>query len=235
MRAIILAMLVCGGLLAGGATAPGLAAGTAEDEADAPGLAYCAALSRQCGLACNESTEPGSAAAAACEARCAVERAACEARDGLARLEPWLADKADKVDRFMQGFHGDGDGDGDGAGEGGPGGPGGIDEAPGQAAPQEDEDADETAGACRAGHEACEARCAARYGDDDYARAGCKSVCALDRATCEANAGVEAAKPFIERETKRLRDFFDGFLGDDDAPPPPPEWPPTNPDGTVDL
>jgi hypothetical protein len=180
-----------------------------EDPAtNAPGAAYCKAVAHQCGQACNDTTEPGSVSAAACEARCAVDRAACEARDSLSGVEPWLADKADKLDRFMQGFDEGFDPD----------------------------DAPDSAASCGMRQDSCEARCEQRHPHDDYARSGCDSVCALDRATCEANAGVESARPFIEREARRLEEFFDGLLGDDEpAPPEPPAWGEPNPDGTLDL
>ncbi|SDE26561.1 hypothetical protein [Rhodospira trueperi] len=187
-------------------TAPAMAD---EDPAtDAPGAAYCKAIAHQCGRACDDTTEPGSVSAAACEARCAVDRAACEARDGLSGVEPWLADKTDKLDRFMQGFDEGFDPD----------------------------DAPDSVASCGARQETCETQCEQRHPHDDYARSGCDSVCALDRATCEANAGVEAARPFIEREARRLEEFFDGLLGDGEpAPPEPPTWGEPNPDGTVDL
>lgn len=207
-------------LLAAGLLAPlivalagGPAHATAENaatEQDAPGGAYCAAVARDCGTTCNESTEPGSASAAACEARCAIKRAACDAKDALSGLDPWLQDKANKADSFMEGFDGE-------SGDGIAGPP--------------------TRQACRAATKRCETRCEGRHGTDSYAMAGCKSVCAVNRATCEAEAGVEAAKPYIDREAERLRGFFDQLLGDDEAPPPPepPAWPEDNDDGTLDL
>lgn len=189
----------------------GLAAEGSDPTADSPDSAYCTAAARACGTACNDSTDPGSAAAAACEARCAIEHAACDARNALSGVEPWLQDKAEKADRFMEGFDGE-TGDGE---TGPPSGP-----------------------ACKAAHERCQTRCEGRHGTDDYARAGCQSVCAMNRATCEAEAGVEAAKPYLEREAERLRGFFDSLLGDEEATPPPPDVPPypeSNADGTVDL
>jgi len=189
----------------------GLAAEGSDPTTDSPDRAYCTAAARACGTACNNSTDPGSAAAAACEARCAIEHAACDARSALSGVEPWLQDKAEKADRFMEGFDGE-----TGDGETGP--PSGQ--------------------ACKSAHERCQTRCEGRHGTDDYARAGCQSVCAMNRATCEAEAGVEAAKPYLEREAERLRGFFDSLLGDDETTPPPPDVPPYpegNADGTVDL
>lgn len=210
-RSDLLALCLLAPLCAALAGAPAHAA--AEDEsadADAPGGAYCEAVARDCGTTCNETTEPGSASAAACEARCAIERAACDAKDALSGVEPWLQDKADKADSFMEGFDGE-------SGDGFAGPP--------------------TREACRAATERCETRCEGRHGTDSYAMAGCKSVCAMNRATCEAEAGVEAARPYIEREAERLRGFFDQLLGDDETPPPPetPGWPEDNEDGTLDL
>jgi hypothetical protein len=209
---------------AGPAAATATATATAaEDEPhtdvpEAPGPAYCAAVARQCGLECNATTDPGSAGAAACEARCAVARAACKARDALSGVEPWLQDKAEKADRFMEGFD---------SGRRDPG-------PPGDGAPSHR--------ACRSAHDQCEARCATRFGRDSYARAGCESVCAMNRATCEAEAGVETARPYIEREVERLNNFFDELLGDDEdeapaapAPPPASEWPRPHPDGSLEL
>ncbi|MQX37027.1 hypothetical protein [Roseospira navarrensis] len=182
---------------------------------DAPGAAYCAAVARDCGASCADSTEPGSAAAAACQARCAIERAACDTRDSLSGVEPWLSEKADRMDRFMDGFRSPDDEDGSDGGSDG----GAMAEA-----------------SCAARHDSCEMRCEIRHDDDAYGRAGCESKCAIDRATCEAGAGVETARPFIEREAERLQDFFGGFLEDDEAaPPPPPAWGEPNPDGTMDL
>ncbi len=162
------------------------------------GAAYCGAVARQCGRDCQASTEPGSAASAACEARCAVDRAACDARDTLSRVEPWLDDQATMVDRFMDGFETDPE-------------RGTIDPDAGPP----------TREACRGVHDQCMTRCATRF-DDDYARAGCESVCALDRATCETAAGIETARPLIEREARRLQDFFDALRGGGETPPPPP-------------
>lgn len=188
--------------------------GTTEDS---PGRAYCAAKAEQCGLVCDRTTEQGSFAATACEAQCAIDRAACDANDAVSGVEPWLADKADKLDRFMQGFE---DEKGDGT-------------APPQRGPDGEDNA---ADSCGTAHDACQARCDERFPGDEYAQAGCDSVCAMNRATCEADAGVEAAKPYVERETRRLQEFFDGLLGDEDPDPPKPsEWPSRNPDGTVDL
>jgi hypothetical protein len=232
--ALRLALLLAAALAWGVAAAPALATGAGDDPAATEehaesGPAYCAAAARQCGLDCAGSTEPGSAAASACQARCAIERAACDARDSLSGVQPWLSDKADRMDRFMEGFHGndgegyrtapglgDGEGGGDGDGDG-------------------DSDRADVPRSCGSAHAACERWCATEHEGDDYGLAGCESVCALDRATCEANAGVEAAKPFIEREAERLRDFFDGFLGEDETAPPPPRWGEENPDGTLDL
>jgi len=243
MRALTLALMLAF-VLAFQPVAPALAdeaPGQTEDEDHgAPGTAYCEAVARTCGVTCSDATDPGSAAAAACQARCAIERAACDARDSLSGVEPWLADKADKMDSFMEGFHGnhgdryieepnlhhddeqDGAPNGE-AGEAAPGTGGG-----GTAA---------NPLSCGDTHAACEHRCETWYPEDAYARAGCESVCSLDRATCEANAGVEAAKPFIERETNRLRDFFGGFLNDEGEapPPPPPELGSENPDGSMTL
>ncbi|KAA5605030.1 hypothetical protein F1188_13430 [Roseospira marina] len=176
-----------------------------------------------------------------------MERSACEARDSLSQVKPWLDDQADKMDSFVEGFQGNG---GDRYVEE----PNlhHDDEENDPAAPQatpvppSDPGSDSAAVAtCETEHDACVDRCERRHPGDDYAQAGCTSVCALDRATCEANAGVESAKPFIKREADRLRDFFDGLLEEDaPAPPPsrpapPPASPPAlgteNPDGTMDL
>lgn len=223
VRALFLVLPLVAGLVAG---APMMPTAWATETPDAPGAAYCAAAARACGLACAGSTEPGSAAASACQARCAIERAACDAKDGLSQIEPWLSDKADRMDRFMDGFHGN---DGEGYGDR----PGLRDDGTGDG--DGEEEGDHTARSCAAAHAACERWCTDRHAGDDYGQAGCESVCALDRATCEANAGVEAAKPFIEREAERLRDFFDGFLGDDTDPPPPPAWDENTSDGILDL
>ncbi|MBB4265892.1 hypothetical protein [Roseospira visakhapatnamensis] len=218
MRAVILILLTVLALsgMSGGMVTP---AWTAEDDAlgDA-GSAYCGAVARQCGLACQGGTEPGSAASAACEARCAVERAACEAQDALSGVEPWLDDKAEKLDRFMDGFEADPEAD--------PGDPGAV-PSPGE----------RTSEACRAARDQCMSRCDARFGDD-YARSGCESVCALNRATCEATAGLETARPLIEREAERLQDFFDALRGHGDTPPPPPpplDAPDPDGDGILDI
>jgi len=242
MRVLTLALMLAF-VLALQPVAPALAdeapGQTEGDDHGAPGTAYCEAVSRACGVTCSDSTDPGSATAAACQARCAIERAACDAHDSLSGVEPWLADQADKMDSFMEGFHGN---DGDRyieepdlrhddeqnrAPNGGMG-----DTAPNT----EDDDTAADAPSCGDAHTACEHRCETRHSEDAYARAGCESVCSLDRATCEANAGVEAAKPFIERETNRLRDFFSDFLNDEgEAPPPPPELGSENPDGSMNL
>ncbi len=206
-RALAVAMLVLG---LGGV--PALAGeSAAAGEPAAPGGAYCTAAARACGAACDETTEPGSARAVACEARCAVDHAACDARDALSGVEPWLRDKSEKADSFMEGFKGE-----SGDGESGP----------------------PTRQACRSAFQRCETRCEGRHGSDEYARAGCESVCAMNRATCEAEAGVEAARPYIEREVERLRGFFDSLLGEEGTMPPPPDvpdYPETNEDGTLDL
>lgn len=212
----MLALSLVAGLGLGGGPAGRALAEEAPPDDDAignPGAAYCTALARQCGLACDRTMEPGSAAAAACESRCVIERTACDTRDQLSGVGPWLSDKVEMVDRFMQGF-------------GEPG------------IPSDGETSVAVDGSCRAEQAACESRCDDTHVGDDIARAGCDSVCAMNRAACEANAGVEAARPFIERETQRLMDFFGDLLGEGEeptAPPPTVEWPEPNPDGTIDL
>lgn len=226
MRALFLLTVL---MMAGAPAVSGAAEGQDGAPPAGSGAAYCAAVARTCAARCDQVTEPGSAASASCEARCAVDRTACEARDHLSRIEPWLSDKADQMDRFLKGFEGEGqDRDVPGAG------------------PPEDPP---TPQACREAHQACTDRCSQSYGPDDYARTGCDSVCAINRASCEASAGVEAARPFLEREAERLRDFFGGLLEDGDRPrtttpsgppsqpdpPPMPAWPERNQDGTLDL
>lgn len=218
MRALILILVLAlaASGLAGDGPAPAWAAEnemprigeTEPDSGDGPGetpgdtlgeagAAYCGAVARQCGVDCQASTEPGSAASAACEARCAIERAACDARDTLSRVEPWLDDQANMVDRFMDGFE--------------------VDPERGATDPDA---GPPTREACRGVQDQCMSRCAARF-DDEYARAGCESVCALDRATCETAAGIETTRPLIEREARRLQDFFDALRGRGETPPPP--------------
>jgi len=182
----------------------------AGDSLDGAGSAYCGALARQCGVACQATTEPGSAASAACQARCAVERAACETRGALGQVEPWLDEKTERMDRFMEGL-------------------------------EPDPETGERLGAptqevCEASHDRCMTRCEDRF-DDDYARAGCVGACAMDRAACETAAGVETARPLIEREVQRLKDFLDALGGKDPASPPslPPETIAPDDEGGVDL
>lgn len=74
--------------------------------------------------------------------------------------------------------------------------------------------------ACARAYDACTAQCTRDYPDNQASRAGCGARCAGERAACEAKAGYEKAKPWVEKQIEGLQDFLDGFRGD-----PPPEDP----------
>jgi|GEM_PF-6889304 len=187
---------------------PGIASPDDEGAEEGAGVAYCSALARQCGLDCQANTEPGSTAAATCQASCAVKRAACETRDTLSRVEPWLQDRSDNMNSFLEGLESDPE-------------DGGIMGPP-------------TQEVCGAAHDRCVNRCDDRFGADEFARVGCESACAVDRASCETAAGLETARPLVEREMERLQGLLDSLLGDKEPPPPADPHDPDG-DGILDL
>lgn len=91
--------------------------------------------------------------------------------------------------------------------------------------------------ACARAYDACIAQCATDYPDNQASRAGCGARCAGERAACEAKAGYEKAKPWVEKQIEGLQDFLDGFRGDQPPPPPrsaPPEAAPPPPPAKQD-
>lgn len=76
---------------------------------------------------------------------------------------------------------------------------------------------------CAESFDQCIARCAARNPDSAAAQAGCEARCTTDRATCEAKAGYEEAKPWVREQMQKLRDFFRGFGEGPEGTPPPTE------------
>lgn len=78
---------------------------------------------------------------------------------------------------------------------------------------------EEALAACGTVFDQCMARCETSYPDDEAAEAGCKAACAADRAVCEAKAGYEAAKPWVEEQFRSMQRFFEGFSERGRTPP----------------
>lgn len=150
------------------------------------GIDACKTAHAGCIAAC-ESLEKDSAARAGCQARCATDRAVCEAEDSL----DGLSDQAERLRGFLEGLTDDGSG-GDGSGSG--------------TRPRVTEEA------CAAARHACTQNCATRHGDNQDALAGCAGRCVADHAFCQAQARMEALTPELEREIDRWGRFLEGFL-----------------------
>ncbi|SDH49901.1 hypothetical protein [Roseospirillum parvum] len=133
-----------------------------------------------------------------CEARCAADRAACEALAGYAKVKPWLDQQKESVDRLLDGLSRDGDGE------------------------------PVTGQRCDERRQGCQGDCADRFPEeDDEGRLSCTAVCEAEHAACQTLAGVEKARPWIRQQTEKLRDFLDGFMGTPpkDRPEPKPAEP----------
>lgn len=77
---------------------------------------------------------------------------------------------------------------------------------------------------CEARFDACVTACEKKNLDSSAGLAGCQARCAANRAACEAQAGYEQAKPWVQEQFERMEDFFEGFRdGPQDAPPAVPE------------
>lgn len=97
--------------------------------------------------------------------------------------------------------------------------------------------AEETASPCVKAQTRCEADCDRRLADRDAARAGCIARCATDRTVCEAEAGYNAAKPWLDQRMDDMKRFYEGFKGEKTPPPPPkaPSKPDTAPPRELDA
>ncbi|MBF0093443.1 MAG: hypothetical protein HQL33_07705 [Alphaproteobacteria bacterium] len=89
--------------------------------------------------------------------------------------------------------------------------------------------AGEVSASCAGTQDRCAAECNGRLPEDDPARVGCVARCAADRAACEAEAGYEAAKPWLDRRVEEMKRLYEGFKGDGGVPPPPKKTPPPSP------
>lgn len=85
---------------------------------------------------------------------------------------------------------------------------------------------------CATAYGACVDTCGATQ-ESEAARAGCVARCAAQRATCEAEAGYEQAKPWVREQMDKLEDFLRGFR--DGPAPEAPETKSGNGGGYKDL
>lgn len=174
--ATVLAALFGGGFLGGGVA-------LAAESGGGAGLDACKTAHAGCIAAC-DSLEPTDAGKAGCAARCAADRAVCEAGEGLGSL----TEQTDRLKGFLRGLT-----EGPAGGEGGG-------EAP------------VTEAHCESAHDTCARACIARHGRDENALAGCGSRCMADLALCQAQARLEEMTPQLNQEVDRWGDFLRGFL-----------------------
>lgn len=73
---------------------------------------------------------------------------------------------------------------------------------------------------CAADFDSCMESCSEANADSSAGLAGCQARCAANRAACEAQAGYEEAKPWVQEQFERMEEFFNGFRdGPGDTPP----------------
>lgn len=84
-----------------------------------------------------------------------------------------------------------------------------------------------TLGQCEARFDTCMSACSAANPASSAGLAGCQARCAANRAACEAKAGYEKAKPWVQEQFEAMEDFFEGFReGGGERGPAAPEAPP---------
>lgn len=76
------------------------------------------------------------------------------------------------------------------------------------------------------GHEfdQCQNTCNTEHKDDAARRAPCVAKCSGLYAACDAGVAYDKAKPWIEEQAKKTKDFFDELIkkyGDKNQPAPP--------------
>ncbi|MCW8861248.1 MAG: hypothetical protein OQJ76_05235 [Rhodospirillales bacterium] len=77
---------------------------------------------------------------------------------------------------------------------------------------------------CAAGYDSCVALCAKAHSDSEARNMGCGAGCAAERAACEAKAGYDQAKPWVDKTMEGVKKFLDDLMKDqggqgDDATP----------------
>lgn len=76
----------------------------AAAQEETPTLESCGRDYDRCASLCAARNPDSAAAEAGCAARCAAERAACEARAGYAEAKPWVREQMEKLRDFLEGF-----------------------------------------------------------------------------------------------------------------------------------
>lgn len=89
----------------------------------------------------------------------------------------------------------------------------------------------QTLEACLAEQRQCDQSCARRY-DTEAGKVGCQARCASLKAACDAKAGYDSAKPWVDRQKRSVEDFWDGLTNDGSTTPAKPKTPPAKPSGT---
>lgn len=82
-------------------------------------------------------------------------------------------------------------------------------------------DEKQTAAQCQAAFTSCEASCSDQHQGDSVEKAQCRATCQASYAACDAAAAFEQAKPWVEEQWERTKDFIDGLLGGEKSPPAP--------------
>ena len=87
---------------------------------------------------------------------------------------------------------------------------------------QDGADGQVTPAQCAAAYDACVGVCADKHAPKSPGMMGCEARCAAERAACEARAGYNEAKPWVEDQFRKMQEFFEGFrdggAGEDAAP-----------------
>lgn len=71
---------------------------------------------------------------------------------------------------------------------------------------------------CALARQECELACTRQHTLGSASHVGCTVRCSTEAATCEAVAGLHAARPWLEQQMEWLRQFYDGFVGERDNP-----------------
>ena len=95
--------------------ASALSARAAEGGGAGITLETCGRAYDACVEQCEADYGAGTVAAAGCGARCAAERAGCEAMVGVDKAQPWLEKRMKDAEEFLDGFLGKQDDDGEAA------------------------------------------------------------------------------------------------------------------------
>ncbi len=78
--------------------------------------------------------------------------------------------------------------------------------------------------ACAIQFDQCLKKCDVNFSEQPGRRAACVPVCSGKFAACDAGVAYEKAKPWLEEQTRKSKEFFDGLIekyGKNSSPPDP--------------